>query len=114
PMSYGGAQKLADHLKVAKTKDELRVLDLAAGSGIWGIALAEKSPRVASGRNRLGRNDSHDQTYHAKVWRQRSIQIYWRRSVGSRFWQRLRCRDAGPYFAQRRRTTQPAIAQKNL
>ena len=46
PMSYGGAQKLADHLKVAKTKDELRVLDLAAGSGIWGIALAEKSPRV--------------------------------------------------------------------
>ena len=46
PMSYGGAQKLANHLKVAKTKDELRVLDLAAGSGIWGIALAEKSPRV--------------------------------------------------------------------
>jgi ubiquinone/menaquinone biosynthesis C-methylase UbiE len=45
-MSYGGAQKLADHLKVSKTKDELRVLDLAAGSGIWGIALAEKSPRV--------------------------------------------------------------------
>ena len=46
PMSYGGAQKLADHLKVSKTKDQLRVLDLAAGSGIWGIALAEKSPRV--------------------------------------------------------------------
>jgi SAM-dependent methyltransferase len=46
PMSYGGAQKLGDHLKVAKTKDELRVLDLAAGSGIWGIALAQKSPRV--------------------------------------------------------------------
>jgi ubiquinone/menaquinone biosynthesis C-methylase UbiE len=46
PMSYGGAQKLADHLKVAKTKDELHVLDLAAGSGIWGIALAEKSARV--------------------------------------------------------------------
>ncbi|HEY5992817.1 MAG TPA: class I SAM-dependent methyltransferase [Candidatus Udaeobacter sp.] len=46
PRSYGGAQKLADHLKVAKTKDELRVLDLAAGSGIWGIAFAERSPRV--------------------------------------------------------------------
>src|SRR5207247_1618978 len=27
-------------------KDEIRVLDLAAGSGIWGIALAEKLPRV--------------------------------------------------------------------
>jgi ubiquinone/menaquinone biosynthesis C-methylase UbiE len=46
PMSYPGAQKLGDHLKVAKTKDQLRVLDLAAGSGIWGIALAERSPRV--------------------------------------------------------------------
>jgi ubiquinone/menaquinone biosynthesis C-methylase UbiE len=46
PMSYPPAQKLGDHLKVAKTKNELRVLDLAAGSGVWGIALAQKSPRV--------------------------------------------------------------------
>jgi SAM-dependent methyltransferase len=46
PMSYPVAQELGDHLKVAKTKNELRVLDLAAGSGIWGIALAQKSPRV--------------------------------------------------------------------
>jgi SAM-dependent methyltransferase len=46
PMSYAGAQKLADHLKVEKTKDEMRVIDLAAGSGIWGIAVAQKSPRV--------------------------------------------------------------------
>ena len=46
PMSYPGAQKLADHLKVAKAKDESRAIDLAAGSGIWGIALSQKSPRV--------------------------------------------------------------------
>jgi ubiquinone/menaquinone biosynthesis C-methylase UbiE/DNA-binding transcriptional ArsR family regulator len=46
PMSYPPAQKLADHLKLTKTKNEIRVLDLAAGSGIWGIALAEKSPHV--------------------------------------------------------------------
>jgi ubiquinone/menaquinone biosynthesis C-methylase UbiE len=45
-MSYPAAQKLGDHLKIAKTKNEIRVLDLAAGSGIWGIALAQKSPRV--------------------------------------------------------------------
>jgi ubiquinone/menaquinone biosynthesis C-methylase UbiE len=44
PLSYPPAQKLADHLKVAKTKNDIRVLDLAAGSGIWGIALAQKSP----------------------------------------------------------------------
>jgi ubiquinone/menaquinone biosynthesis C-methylase UbiE len=46
PMSYPPAQKLGDHLKLTKTKNEIRVLDLAAGSGIWGIALAQKSPRV--------------------------------------------------------------------
>src|SRR6476469_755300 len=46
PMSYPGAQKLADHLKVAKAKQQVRVIDLAAGSGIWGIAVAQKSPRV--------------------------------------------------------------------
>ncbi len=46
PMSYGAAQALADHLKVAEAKNEVRVLDLAAGSGVWGIALAQKSPRV--------------------------------------------------------------------
>jgi SAM-dependent methyltransferase len=46
PMSYGSAQALGDHLKLAKAKDPVRVLDLAAGSGIWGIVLAQKSPRV--------------------------------------------------------------------
>jgi ubiquinone/menaquinone biosynthesis C-methylase UbiE len=46
PMSYPSAQKLADHLKVAKAKEQVRVIDLAAGSGIWGIALSQKSPRV--------------------------------------------------------------------
>jgi SAM-dependent methyltransferase len=46
PMSYGSAQTLGNHLNLAKAKNDMRVLDLAAGSGIWGIALAQKSPRV--------------------------------------------------------------------
>ena len=46
PMSYATAQTLADHLQLAKAKKELRVLDLAAGSGIWGIVLAQASARV--------------------------------------------------------------------
>src|SRR5438105_4607195 len=46
PMSYGSAQTLAEHLKPADTTSEVRVLDLASGSGIWGIVLAQKSPRV--------------------------------------------------------------------
>jgi ubiquinone/menaquinone biosynthesis C-methylase UbiE len=46
PMSYGAAQALANHLRLAKTKKDVRVLDLAAGSGIWGIALGQQSPRV--------------------------------------------------------------------
>jgi SAM-dependent methyltransferase len=46
PMSYASIQALADELKVAKAKETVRVLDLAAGSGIWGIVLAQKSPHV--------------------------------------------------------------------
>jgi len=46
PASYASAQALADHLKLAAAKQPTRVLDVAAGSGIWGIALAQKSPQV--------------------------------------------------------------------
>jgi ubiquinone/menaquinone biosynthesis C-methylase UbiE len=46
PMSYATAQTLADHLKLAKAKNTIRVLDLAAGSGIWGIVLAQNSRNV--------------------------------------------------------------------
>ena len=46
PMSYPAAQKLAEHMKLAKAKEQVRAIDLAAGSGIWGIALAQKSPHV--------------------------------------------------------------------
>ena len=46
PMSYGSAQALAESLKLEQTKADVRVLDIAAGSGIWGIVLAQKSPRV--------------------------------------------------------------------
>jgi len=42
PMSYPSAQALAAALHL----DQGRVLDLAAGSGVWGIALAQNSPGV--------------------------------------------------------------------
>ncbi len=46
PMGYAAAKGLADHLKMAKVKKPTRVLDIAAGSGVWGIALAQQSPHV--------------------------------------------------------------------
>lgn len=46
PLSYPAAQKLGEHLKVAQSTQPLSVLDLGAGAGVWGIALAEQSPRV--------------------------------------------------------------------
>jgi len=45
-MSYGAAQALAKELKLENATKPVKVLDLAAGSGVWGIALAEKSPQV--------------------------------------------------------------------
>ncbi|MDB5318535.1 MAG: aziB2 [Phycisphaerales bacterium] len=46
PMSYEAACALADELGVADARERVSVLDLAAGSGVWSIALAEASPRV--------------------------------------------------------------------
>jgi ubiquinone/menaquinone biosynthesis C-methylase UbiE len=46
PMSYPAAQALADHLSLANATQPVSVLDVAAGAGVWGIALAQKSPRV--------------------------------------------------------------------
>jgi 3-hydroxy-5-methyl-1-naphthoate 3-O-methyltransferase len=46
PMSYGAAQDLANHLKLETKNAQAKVLDLAAGSGVWGIALAQSAPNV--------------------------------------------------------------------
>jgi len=46
PMSYPAAQFLAAHMSYGSDGAPVRVLDLAAGSGVWGIALAQSSPRV--------------------------------------------------------------------
>lgn len=42
----GAAKALADSLGDQLSGGEVKVLDLAAGSGVWGIALAKKSPSV--------------------------------------------------------------------
>jgi ubiquinone/menaquinone biosynthesis C-methylase UbiE len=46
PLSYAAAKTLGEHLQVPKAKQTVSVLDLAAGSGVWGVALAELSPHV--------------------------------------------------------------------
>jgi ubiquinone/menaquinone biosynthesis C-methylase UbiE len=45
-MGYPAAKALADALKVAEAKGPVNVLDIAAGSGVWSVALAERSPQV--------------------------------------------------------------------
>ncbi len=46
PMSYPSARVLAENLGISKASQAVSVLDLAAGSGVWGIALAQSSPNV--------------------------------------------------------------------
>lgn len=46
PMSDPAAQNLARALDVASASGPVKVLDLAAGSGVWSIALAQASPQV--------------------------------------------------------------------
>jgi ubiquinone/menaquinone biosynthesis C-methylase UbiE len=46
PLGYAAAQQLGEHLGISKAATPISVLDLGAGSGVWGIALAQQSPRV--------------------------------------------------------------------
>jgi ubiquinone/menaquinone biosynthesis C-methylase UbiE len=46
PMSYAAAGVLGDALKLSHVGKPVSVLDIAAGSGVWGIALAQKSAQV--------------------------------------------------------------------
>jgi ubiquinone/menaquinone biosynthesis C-methylase UbiE len=46
PMGYAAAQSLAAHLAPGASGSPMRVLDLAAGSGVWSIALAQGAPDV--------------------------------------------------------------------
>jgi ubiquinone/menaquinone biosynthesis C-methylase UbiE len=45
-MSYHVAQELARHLHLEAAQGPSSVLDLAAGSGVWGIALAQSCAQV--------------------------------------------------------------------
>ncbi len=46
PLSYQSARVLAGALDLARASGPVSVLDLGAGSGVWGIALAQASPHV--------------------------------------------------------------------
>ena len=46
PLSYPAARTLAQNLNLDGGGPAIEVLDLAAGSGVWGIALAQASERV--------------------------------------------------------------------
>lgn len=46
PLNYGAAQALGRHLGIPKATAPVTVLDIGAGSGVWGIALAQQSPFV--------------------------------------------------------------------
>jgi 3-hydroxy-5-methyl-1-naphthoate 3-O-methyltransferase len=46
PLSYPATQALAGALELDQAQQPVTVLDLAAGSGVWGIGLAKRSPQV--------------------------------------------------------------------
>lgn len=46
PVNYQAAVGLADALRLETAKGPVSVLDLAAGSGVWGIVLAKRAPQV--------------------------------------------------------------------
>ena len=46
PVSFSAASALGEHLGLPEATAPVSVLDVGAGSGVWGIALAKQSPQV--------------------------------------------------------------------
>jgi SAM-dependent methyltransferase len=46
PLSFPAATALGGHLGIAKSRGPVSVLDIGAGSGVWGIGIAKQSPHV--------------------------------------------------------------------
>lgn len=46
PLSFPAAIELGKHLRISKARETISVLDIGAGSGVWGISLAKQSPHV--------------------------------------------------------------------
>lgn len=46
PLSFPAATALGQHLGISKISAPASVLDIGAGSGVWGIAIAKQSPHV--------------------------------------------------------------------
>jgi 2-polyprenyl-3-methyl-5-hydroxy-6-metoxy-1,4-benzoquinol methylase len=46
PLSYKAARALGEHLGIPRLTAPATVLDIGAGSGVWGIALAHLSPHI--------------------------------------------------------------------
>ena len=46
PLSFPAATALGKHLGIGKSRGPVSVLDIGAGSGVWGISLAKQSPQA--------------------------------------------------------------------
>jgi ubiquinone/menaquinone biosynthesis C-methylase UbiE len=46
PVAYPGARAVAEALGLPRATKPVSVLDIGAGSGVWGIAMAQSSPQV--------------------------------------------------------------------
>jgi 2-polyprenyl-3-methyl-5-hydroxy-6-metoxy-1,4-benzoquinol methylase len=66
PVGYAAASHLGKELRRLHPQGPLRILDIAAGSGVWGIAAAQEDPRV-----RVTAFDLPDTLVHTRQWADR-------------------------------------------
>lgn len=94
-MSYPPAQVLAKHLQLGKA----RALDIATGSGVWGIALAQADPELEvtavdwPGVLEITKKD------YRPAWRRRSFHLHLRRHRRSGLRHRIQRRHPRPHSA---------------
>ena len=110
PTSYPSAVAAGEALGVAAARAPVRVLDLAAGSGVWSNRhRAAIAPRDGDGGGLAGSYRDHAENSGA-LRAGGPVPVCGRRSGHGGFRDRVSDRNAGSHSAQRRRRAQPRVA----
>ena len=114
PISFAAATALGEHLGIPKAAAPVSVLDIGAGSGVWGIALAKLSAQVRDSSGGLAASLGSHAASCGQARGSGPAHHGARRLRGCGFWAGAPRCDHWSHSAQRRTGAQPATDRKGI
>ncbi len=113
-LNYAPACALGEKLAKDLPAGKINILDIAAGSGVWGIGVAQRLPTISNHRRRLAHRPPRHAPSRRATQSRRSTQNHRRRYSRRGFRKGLQRRHPRPHPPQRRRKTFPPPPEKSL